>query len=103
MAGHGERSNGNARTDVMPLEDFLAWFATEIEWSPPEISAEHDLVEDLGMDSVGAVDLMAAIEDAVGGDVIMPIELLLRITTVRDAYLQYCALASLPYESDLAR
>ena len=55
------------------------------------------------MDSVGAVDLMAAIEDAVGGDVIMPIELLLRITTVRDAYLQYCALASLPYESDLAR
>jgi acyl carrier protein len=55
------------------------------------------------MDSVGAVDLMAAIEDAVGGDVIMPIELLLQITTVRDAYLQYCALAHLPFEGDGAR
>ena len=96
-------SNGNTRTDVMSLDEFTAWFVTEIEWSPPEISVESDLVEDLGMDSVGAVDLMAAIEDAVGGDVIMPIELLLQITTVRDAYLQYCALAHLPYESDVLR
>jgi acyl carrier protein len=96
-------SNGNARTDVMSLDEFKAWFVTEIEWSPPAISEENDLVEDLGMDSVGAVDLMAAIEDAVGGDVIMPIELLLQITTVRDAYLQYCALAHLPYESDVVR
>jgi len=91
---------GNARADVMSLDEFKAWFVTEIEWSPAEVSEENDLVEDLGMDSVGAVDLMAAIEDAVGGDVIMPIELLLQITTVRDAYLQYCALSHLPYESD---
>ena len=87
----------------MSLEEFKAWFVTEIEWSPAEITEDSDLVEDLGMDSVGAVDLMAAIEDAVGGDVIMPIELLLQITTVRDAYLQYCALAHLPYESELPR
>jgi hypothetical protein len=33
----------------------------------------------------------------------MPIELLLQITTVRDAYLQYYALAHLPYESDTSR
>jgi acyl carrier protein len=91
----------NTRTDVMSLEEFKAWFVTEIEWSPADITEDSDLVEDLGMDSVGAVDLMAAIEDAVGGDVIMPIELLLQITTVRDAYLQYCALAHLPYESEL--
>jgi hypothetical protein len=39
----------------------------------------------------------------VGGDVIMPIELLLQITTVRDAYLQYCALAHLPYEGAVPR
>jgi acyl carrier protein len=91
----------NIRTDVMTLEEFKAWFVTEIEWSPAEVTEDSDLVEDLGMDSVGAVDLMAAIEDAVGGDVIMPIELLLQITTVRDAYLQYCALAHLPYESEL--
>ncbi len=96
-------SNGNTRTDVMSLDEFKRWFVTEIAWSPSEISEENDLVEDLGMDSVGAVDLMAAIEDAVGGDVIMPIELLLQITTVRDAYLQYCALAHLPYESDVIR
>ena len=96
-------SNGNTRTDVMSLDEFTAWFVTEIEWSPAEISAENDLVEDLGMDSVGAVDLMGAIEDAVGGDVVMPIELLLQITTVRDAYLQYCALAHLPYEGDPTR
>lgn len=94
---------GNTRADVMSLDEFKSWFVTEIEWSPAEISEESDLVEDLGMDSVGAVDLMAAIEDAVGGDVIMPIELLLQITTVRDAYLQYCALAHLPYESDMPR
>lgn len=87
----------------MSLEEFKAWFVTEIEWSPAEITEDSDLVEDLGMDSVGAVDLMAAIEDAVGGDVVMPIELLLQITTVRDAYLQYCALAHLPYESELPR
>jgi acyl carrier protein len=92
----GEMATGNARTDVMSLDEFKAWFVAEI-------SEDNDLVEDLGMDSVGAVDLMAAIEDAVGGDVIMPIELLLRITTVRDAYLQYCALAHLPYESEVAR
>jgi acyl carrier protein len=88
----------DARTSVMTLDEFKAWFVSTIDWSPAEISEEHDLVEDLGMDSVGAVDLMAAIEDAVGGDVIMPIELLLQITTVRDAYLQYCALAHLPYD-----
>ncbi len=99
----GEMPTGNARTDVMSLDEFKAWFVAEIEWSPTEISEDSDLVEDLGMDSVGAVDLMAAIENAVGGDVIMPIELLLQITTVRDAYLQYCALAHLPYESDTSR
>lgn len=33
----------------------------------------------------------------------MPIELLLQITTVRDAYLQYCALSHLPYENDRPR
>jgi acyl carrier protein len=93
-------SKENSRTDVMSLDEFKAWFVTELEWSPPEISEDHDLVADLGMDSVGAVDLMVGIEDAVGGDVIMPIECLLQITTVRDAYLQYCALAHLPYESD---
>jgi acyl carrier protein len=89
----------NARRDVMSLDEFKAWFVSELEWSPPEISEDNDLVADLGMDSVGAVDLMVGIEDAVGGDVIMPIECLLQITTVRDAYLQYCALAHLPFES----
>jgi acyl carrier protein len=87
----------------MSLEEFKAWFVSELEWSPPEISEEQKLVEDLGMDSVGAADLMAAIEDAVGGDVILPIELLLQITTVRDAYLQYCALAHLPLEGAAQR
>ncbi len=86
------------RPNVMTLDEFKTWFVSEIDWSPPEIFEENDLVEDLGMDSVGAVYLMTAIEDAVGGDVIMPIELMLQITTVRDAYLQYCALAHLPYE-----
>jgi len=95
--------NGNARSDVMSLDEFKAWFVEEIEWCPADISDDSDLVEDLGMDSVGAVDLMTAIEDAVGGDVIMPIELVLQITTVRDAYLQYCALAHLPYESAATR
>jgi acyl carrier protein len=99
----GEMSNGNTRTDVMSLEEFKAWFVAETDWSPTQISEEDKLVEDLGMDSVGAVDLIAAIESAVGGDVIMPIELLLQITTVRDAYLQYCALSHLPYETDLPR
>jgi acyl carrier protein len=93
----------NTRSDVMSLEEFKVWFVTEIEWSPAEITEDSDLVENLGMDSVGAVDLMGAIEDAVGGDVIMPIELLLQIATVRDAYLQYCALAHLPYESEPSR
>ncbi len=92
---------GNTRTDVMSLDKFKAWFVAEMDWSPAEISEDDDLVEDLGMDSVGAVDLLAGIEDAVGGDVIMPIQLLLQITTVRDAYLQYCALSHLPYESDV--
>lgn len=96
-------TTNDTRGDVMTLDEFKAWFVSEIDWSPPEVSEEHDLVEDLGMDSVGAVDLMAAIEDAVGGDVIMPIELLLQITTLRDAYLQYCALAHLPYETATRR
>ena len=99
----GEMPTGNTRTEVMSLDEFKSWFVAEIEWSPTDISEDSDLVEDLGMDSVGAVDLMAAIENAVGGDVIMPIELLLQITTVRDAYLQYCALAHLPYESNASR
>jgi acyl carrier protein len=92
-------STENTRLDVMSLEDFKTWFVAEIDWSPTEVSEDSDLVEDLGMDSVGAVDLLVAMEDAVGGDVIMPIELLLQITTLRDAYLQYCALAHLPYET----
>jgi len=96
-------ATGNTRTDVMSLDEFKAWFVAEMDWSPAEISEDDDLVEDLGMDSVGAVDLLAGIEEAVGGDVIMPIELLLQITTVRDAYLQYCALSHLPYESDVPR
>jgi len=96
-------ATGNTRTDVMSLDEFKAWFVAEMDWSPAEISEDDDLVEDLGMDSVGAVDLLAGIEEAVGGDVIMPIEFLLQITTVRDAYLQYCALSHLPYESDVPR
>jgi acyl carrier protein len=95
-------SNENTRTDVMSLDEFKAWFVAELEWSPPDVSEADDLVADLGMDSVGAVDLMVGIEEAVGGDVVMPIECLLQITTVRDAYLQYCALAHLPYESETA-
>jgi acyl carrier protein len=88
------------RTDVMSLDEFKAWFVSELEWAPPEVSEDDELVADLGMDSVGAVDLMVGIEDAVGREVIMPIECLLQITTLRDAYLQYCALAHLPYETD---
>ena len=91
------------RPNVMTLDEFKTWFVSKIDWSPPEIFEENDLVEDLGMDSVGAVYLMTAIEDAVGGDVIMPIELMLQITTVRDAYLQYCAFAHLPYEGAAPR
>ena len=64
----------NTRADVMSLDEFKTWFVTEIDWSPAEISEESDLVEDLGMDSVGAADLIAALEEAVGGDVIMPME-----------------------------
>jgi acyl carrier protein len=93
-------STHETNTDVMSLDEFLNWFATELEWSPPEVSEDDDLVTDLGMDSVGAVDLLVAIEDAVGGDVTMPIECLLQITTVRSAYLQYCALTHLPDESE---
>ncbi len=93
----------NTRTDVMSLDEFKAWLVAEMDWCPAEISEDDDMVEDLGMDSVGAVDLLAGIEEAVGGDVIMPIELLLQVTTVRDAYLQYCALSHLPYESDVPR
>jgi acyl carrier protein len=93
-------SNENTRTDVMSLEEFKTWFVTELAWSPPHVSEEDQLVADLGMDSVGAVDLMVGIEDAVGGDVVMPIECLLQINTVRDAYLQYCALSHFPYESE---
>jgi acyl carrier protein len=96
-------STPNTRADVMSLPEFMSWFVNEVDWSPEEISEDDDLVEDLAMDSVGAVDLMVALEDAVGGDVVMPIELLLQITTVRDAYLQYCALSHLPYESDVRR
>lgn len=88
------------RRDVMSLDDFKRWFVTELDWSPGEVADDSDLVLDLGMDSVGAVDLMVGIEDAVGGDVIMPIELMLQITTVRDAYLQYCALAHLPLDDE---
>ena len=95
--------SGNPRSDVMSLDEFTAWFVEELEWSPADVSEDSDLVEDLGMDSVGAVDLIAAIEDAVGGDVIMPIELILQVTTVRDAYLQYCSLAHLPYQVDDAQ
>jgi acyl carrier protein len=90
----------STRTDVMSLDEFKIWFVTELEWAPTEVFEEDDLVADLGMDSVGAVDLMVGIEDAVGGDVIMPIECLLRITTLRDAYLQYCVLAHLPYRNE---
>jgi acyl carrier protein len=50
------------------------------------------------MDSVGAVDLIVGLEDAVGGDVVMPIDMILQIVTVRDAYLQYCELAHLPHD-----
>ena len=86
--------------DVMSLDEFKQWFARKLEWSPDEVSEDDDLFVDLGMDSVNAIDLMVGIEEAVGGDVIMPIELMLEITTVRDAYLQYCALAHLPIDAE---
>jgi acyl carrier protein len=98
-----QMATDSARADIMSLDEFMRWFVSEIEWSPVDISEDSDLVEDLGMDSIGAVDLMTAIEDAVGGEVVMPIELVLQISTLRDAYLQYCALAQLPYEGDVQR
>jgi acyl carrier protein len=90
----------NTRMDIMSIDQFTQWLPTSVEWSPPEITPDDDLVEDLGMDSVGAVDLLVALEDAAGGDVIMPIELLMQIFTVRDAYLQYCALTQLPFQTE---
>ena len=69
-------STPNTRSEVMSLREFIDWFVAQIDWSPEEVSENDDLVEDLGMDSVGAVDLIVAVEDAVGGDVVMPIELL---------------------------
>jgi acyl carrier protein len=86
------------RREIMSLDEFTEWFVSAMEWSPPEISEEHELVNDLGMDSVGAVDLIVGLEDAVGGDVVMPIDMILQIVTVRDAYLQYCELAHLPHD-----
>jgi len=86
------------RQDVMSLDEFTHWLSSAFDWCPPEVAETDDLVGDLGMDSVGAVDLMVGIEDAVGGGLVMPIELMLEIHTVRDAYLQYCALAQLPLD-----
>ncbi len=91
------------RREVMSLDEFKRWFIAELDWSPEEVSEDSDLIFDLGMDSVGAVDLMVGIEEAVGGDVIMPIELMLEINTLRDAYLQYCALAHLPLDDEARR
>jgi len=96
-------SGDSTRMDIMSIDQFTQWLATSVDWSPAEISPEDNLVEDLGMDSVGAVDLLVALEDAVGADVIMPIELLLQISTVRDAYLQYCALTQLPFQTESVR
>jgi len=87
---------------VMTLPEFKEWFVVELEWSPPEIDDDDDLIEDLGMDSVGAVSLIVGLEEAVGGAIVMPIELILEIRTVRDVYLQYCALASLPLDPSRA-
>ena len=39
-------TSNDTRSDVMTLEEFKAWFVSEIEWSPPEISEEYDLEGD---------------------------------------------------------
>ena len=78
MHGGPDVSPGRGDHDLMALDEFVAWVAAQMDWATEDLSEDSDIYADLGMDSVGAVDLMVGIEEAVGDDVIMPIELMLR-------------------------
>lgn len=52
------------------------------ETAPREILPEHDITNDLGMDSLAVMEAMAAVEDAY--DIIIPNEVLPAMHTVDD-------------------
>lgn len=84
----------------MSQPEFARLLAAALDVEASAVGDDTDLVEELGLDSLGMLELVTEIEDAVGGDAVMPIELVMGIRTVRDAYLQYCALAHLPFQDE---
>jgi acyl carrier protein len=85
-------------TPAMSIDEFCAWLSARFERPLPAVVPEATLTDDLEFDSINLLELVVELEEAVGGDVVLPIELLINVWTVRDAYLQYCTLSQLPLD-----
>ena len=68
----------------MIFETVRELLAHQLEVSPESITPETDIFEDLGADSLDAVELKMALEDACG--VSIPDEELAKLKTVGDIY-----------------
>jgi acyl carrier protein len=90
-------------SQAMSIDEFCGWLAARFECPPQVVVPEASLTADLAFDSINLLELVTDIEEAVGEDVVLPIELLVEAWTVRDAYLQYCALGQLPFDGSRGR
>jgi len=90
-------------TPTMSIDEFCEWIAARFTRAPQSVVPESSFTGELAFDSINLLELVTDIEEVIGGDVVLPIELLVNVGTVRDAYLQYCALAQLPLDLDSRR
>jgi acyl carrier protein len=65
-----------------PVRDDIAAIFEEVIGRPVEISDDTDIVEDLGMDSLGVMNFVMAIEDFY--DISIPLDRITQVQTVAD-------------------
>ncbi|EQD25851.1 hypothetical protein B1A_22129 [mine drainage metagenome] len=85
--------------EALDLDGFCELIAEEFDRSPEEVLPDADLVDGLGFDSLEMVTMTALLDELTGT---WDPESYKRLTTVRETWLYYCELASMPFNLEPA-
>jgi acyl carrier protein len=86
----------NERAQVLDLDQFCALITESLETEGPQVTPEAAFARDLGVDSLGMLIVLGAIEDALGTDANLSVDLIASVETVRDAFTAYLEAMSSP-------
>lgn len=85
--------------EMLDLDAFCGLLADELERDRSLVHPDAHLVDDLGFDSLEMVELTVILESLSGARAAESFE---RLTTLRETWLYYCELSSMPVSAELA-